>query len=162
MFYIWGMGLKGNKYALGNDGGRPPIYDGSKPEDVERLGKLCLDYFQYIKGVTEEDDILGEGTRPPQPPTVTGLALHLGFSSKSTLYDYGKQYMFSDHIKAALTRIEQYHEIAVSMGEKCTGNIFLLKNFGWHDSVKTDITTNGENLNSAPTIVFKKFKDDEQ
>jgi len=33
-----------------------------------------------------------------------------------------------------LTRIEQYHEIATSMGDKCTGNIFILKNFGWKDT----------------------------
>lgn len=160
-------GSTGNQNALGNDGGRPPIYDGSKEEDVNKVKELCEDYFIYIQGQYDEDEYedapdnfktIKETIRESEPPTVTGLTLHLGFESKSTLYDYAKKSEFSHPIKRALTRIEQYHEKAASMGDKCTGNIFILKNFGWKDTVATEHS--GEVKGLSPTIVFKKFKDE--
>lgn len=137
---------KGNKFALNNNGGRPPIYDESNPDDIERLKDKCETYFNSLKEF--------------QPPTITGLTLHLGFCDKSTLYDYSKNKVFTHYIKGAITRIEQYHEETTAQGDKCTGNIFILKNMGWHDTVKQDVTTGGEKINASPTIVFKKFKDE--
>ena len=93
-----------------------------------------------------------------RPPTVTGLTLHLGFESKDTLYSYAKKDGFSYPIKRALLEIEEYHEIATAGGDKCTGNIFILKNFGWKDTI--DTKHSGEIKTSEPTIVFKKFKDE--
>lgn len=140
---------EGNKNALGNEGGRPPYFDASKPEDVERLDNLCEKYFDEL---TKINMVRLEGT-PNKPPTVTGLSLFLGFDSKSTLYDYSKKVEFSHSIKKALTIIEQYHEEQVAYGDKCTGNIFVLKNFNWRDSI--DHTTGGEKLPSnAPTLVI--------
>lgn len=138
---------KGNKNALGNEGGRPPYYDASKPEDIERLNDKCKTYFDTLK--------------ENQPPTVTGLSLHLGFDTKTTLYEYAKKVEFSNSIKRALTSIEQYHEEATAFGDKCTGNIFVLKNFGWRDT--TDLTNNGKDLpsNTPATIIFKKYNDNE-
>lgn len=154
----------GNDFAVGNNGGRPPIYDESNIDDVNKLANLCESYFEYIKGESKENKIEIEPNvfetkttwaRQPEPPTVTGLTLYVGFSSKSTLYDYAEKQEFSDSIKRALTKIEQYHEIATSYGEKCTGNIFVLKNFGWKDNQGIDHTTNGKDLNNTATqIVF--------
>lgn len=139
------MGVIGNKNAIGNEGGRPPYYDASKPEDVAKLKELCENYFSTLKET--------------QPPTVTGLALHLGFESKTTLYNYTQQPEFLNPIKRVLTAIEQYHEESTAGGDKCTGNIFILKNFGWRDT--TDLTSDGKPLpSSAPTIVFKKYDGD--
>lgn len=128
-----------------NPVGRPPIYNPDKKEDINRVAELCKSYFSTLKET--------------QPPTITGLTLHLGFENKSTLYDYAKKEEFSNPIKKVLTAIEQYHEEATAGGDKCVGNIFVLKNFGWVDSVKTDITTNGKDLPTptTPTIVFKKY-----
>lgn len=130
-----------------NKGGRPPIYESTEENHAEVKG-LCDSFFEYIKGESkalpkkdpedEDEPLRFEIIRNPEPPTVTGLTLHLGFESKNTLYDYAKKDGFSDSIKRALTRIEQYHEIAVSMGDKCTGNIFVLKNFNWHDTIQTE------------------------
>lgn len=106
-------------------GGRPPIYDGKNKSDIDKVAQLCESYF----------DEVGTGS----PPTVTGLTLHLGFENKSTLYDYAKKAEFSNSIKRALTRIEHYHETQVAFGEKCTGNIFVLKNFDWKDSKTIDL-----------------------
>lgn len=127
-------------------GGRPPIYDSNKEEDVNKVEELCKSYFDTLKEF--------------QPPTVTGLTLHLGFDAKSTLYEYAKKDKFSNPIRKVLTAIEQYHEESTAHGDKCTGNIFILKNFGWRDT--TDITTAGEKLpSSTPTIVFKDISSSE-
>jgi len=142
---------EGNQYALGNNGGRPPIYDPNKEEDIKKVAELCEDYYEWIKG---------EGERTSEPPTVTGLALHLGFHSKSTLYEYADKVEFSNSIKRALMGIEKYHEIATSMGDKCTGNIFILKNFGWKDTQAFDHTTNGKEMPATTSIVFKKYEDE--
>jgi len=142
-------------------GGRPPIYDGNDEADISKVVDLCDSFFEYIKGESKEDEFEYEPgkfetrtftVRSPEPPTVTGLTLHLGFENKSTLYDYAKKPEFSNPIKRALTKIEQYHEIAVSMGDKCTGNIFVLKNFNWKDT--QDVTHKGNISNLPPQIVF--------
>jgi hypothetical protein len=146
---------KGNKNGIGH--GRPPIYE-QTPENVEIVSNLVDDYFEYIKGEYEEND--GEETikdpqtgleetrkykyqhwiRKSEPPTVTGLTLHLGFADKSTLYDYSKKDCFSHSIKRGLVRIEQHHEFKIADGDRCTGNIFALKNFGWVDRIHQDIS----------------------
>lgn len=138
---------EGNQNAVGNNGGCPPYFDGNNPEDVEKLSNLCIEYFEQLPAVNE-------------PPTVTGLTLFLGFDCKQTLYNYAKKIEFLDPIKRALTKIEQYHEIATSMGDKCTGNIFILKNFGWKDTINTEHS--GEIKNTGtPSIVFKKFNNEQ-
>lgn len=133
----------GNTNALGNKGGFPPYYNAENEEDIEKVKSLCEEYFEYIQGEYKEDEfesepdvfeIKKEWIRRPEPPTVTGLTLFLGFESKTTLYEYAKKIEFQNPIKRALTKIEQYHEIQASMGDKCTGNIFILKNFGWKDT----------------------------
>ena len=153
----------GNQNAVGNNGGCPPYYDANNLEDIEKVASLCLEYFDYIQGEYKEDEfevdpeeyeVRKQTIRNAEPPTVTGLTLYLGFEAKSTLYEYAKKVEFSNPIKRALLKIEQYHEIATSMGYKCTGNIFILKNFGWKDT--TSMEHSGEiKGNGEPTkIIF--------
>ncbi len=151
-----------------NLGGRPPIYE-STQESFDKVEELCKSFFEYIKGEyhTEEQEYekgkfkdVTITDRNPQPPTVTGLALHLGFESKDTLYSYAKKDGFSYSIKKALTLIEQYHEIQVAYGDKCTGNIFVLKNFNWKDSQAVEHSGNVSNL--PPQITFVDADDEVQ
>lgn len=109
-----------------NLGGRPPIYEPTE-ENFVKVAKLCESYF----------DTIGD-----KPPLVTGLTLHIGFESKSTLYEYAKKDGFSNPIKKALTRIEMFHETATAYGDKCVGNIFILKNFNWKDTQAIDLSGN--------------------
>jgi len=125
---------------MDNLGGRPPIYEPTE-ENFAKVAELCLSYFEH------DNDAL-----VVNPPTVTGLTLHLGFESKDTLYSYAKKDGFSYPIKRALLNIEQYHEIATAGGDKCTGNIFILKNFGWKDTQELNHKGNVSNL--PPQIVF--------
>lgn len=100
--------------------GRPRIYD-----DPDELEKQCDLFFE---GETK--------------PTVTGLALFLGFASKQSLYDYQENEQFSYPIKKALTKIEQAHEKNL-FGTTVTGSIFALKNMGWKDKVEQDLNVHG-------------------
>lgn len=150
----------GNKNAVGNGGGRPPIHT-----DPKAVDNLIADYFEWIEGESEETEEIeynpetGTETtkstikwiRKPEPPTVTGLSLHLGFANKSSLYDYADKVEFSYSIKKAVSRIEKFHEIAITKGDKCVGNIFALKNFGWKDRTHHEVTGN-------QTIVWKEEK----
>jgi len=121
-----------------NLGGRPPIYEPTE-ENFAKVALLCDSYFRTL-----ENEL--------RPPTVTGLTLHLGFESKDTLYAYSKKDGFSYPIKRALLNIEEYHEIATAQGDKCTGNIFILKNFGWKDTQSVDHSGNISSL--PPQITF--------
>lgn len=149
---------EGNNYAVGY--GRPPIYEDTE-DSVKTINELIKQYFEWIEGEEgqrEVEFINNNGDketikenywiRRPEPPTVTGLTLHLNFADKSTLYDYSKKQSFSHSIKKALTRIEKYHETKTSYGDKCTGNIFVLKNFGWVDrqEIKQTIQDNRQEI----------------
>lgn len=132
----------GNQYAIGNNGGRPPHY-----ETPEELTTACDAYFEYILGEfhTEKQAVLNPETeqtemkdvkvwdRFPEPATVTGLALYLGFCHRSSLDDYSKKEEFSHIIKKARSRVEHAYEKNL-YADKPTGAIFALKNMGWVDA----------------------------
>ena len=106
---------KGNKYALGNNGGRPPKY--KTPEEMQ----VKIDeYFNWI--ATTEDECI----------TWTGLALYLGFCSRTALTDYGNKKEFKYTIKKALMIVEHHYESLNQKGGGA-GAIFALKNFNWKD-----------------------------
>jgi hypothetical protein len=146
----------GNKYALGNSGGRPARFD-----TPEALAEAVDAYFLYIQGEyhTEKRKWKNEDTgktetidqivwdRHPEPATVTGLCLFLGFASRSSLDDYEARQEFSDFIKRARMRVEHAYEMKLH-GDKNTGAIFALKNMGWKD--KTEVESKNVNLNSEP------------
>ena len=115
-------GDKENKYALGNQGGRPPIYN--SPIDYENK---CFDFFQHCIEVKEK-------------PTITGLELYLGFCSRGTLNEYAKKDKFSDITKRAMLTVENSYENGGN-----TIDIFALKNMGWKDKVETDNTNRNYN-----------------
>ncbi len=119
--------------------GRPRIYD-----SVEELDQAIEDYFMPESEIDATSkmgpDKFKIGVREPiQKPTVTGLALALGFADKTTLYEYRDRPEFSYSIKRALTMIEQYHEEGLS-DNNVAGRIFALKNMGWKDKSETEIT----------------------
>lgn len=92
----------------------------------------------------------------PDHPTQTGLALHLGFESRQSLFDYKERQDFSYTIKRALSRIDNEHEKRLYEG-KNTGSIFYLKNRGWSD--KSEIEHSGEL--KLPTLTVEVVEPDE-
>lgn len=69
--------------------------------------------------------------------TITGLAMHLGFESRQSLYDYEKREGFSYIIKKARLYVENAYEYQLQFGNS-TGAIFALKNMNWTDKVQNE------------------------
>lgn len=66
--------------------------------------------------------------------TITGLALALGFASRSSIYDYVEKPAFTYILKSAVLRIENAYEGRLIKGKgSAAGGIFVLKNLGWVD-----------------------------
>lgn len=82
-------------------------------------------------------------------PTVTGLALALGFNSRQTLMNYQVKKEYMDTIKKAKTLIEHYYEKGVVEGDihPATG-IFILKNFEWKDTFEVNTNNQPEQLHA--------------
>lgn len=79
------------------------------------------------------------------PYTITGLALALD-TSRETLLDYQDKEEFSDTIKKAKIKCQNYVEKSL-LTNNPAGAIFNLKNnYGWKDKTETDLTTDGERI----------------
>ena len=99
-------------------GGRP-----LKFQSVEEMEEKIQDYFNN----TKEEEL-----------TITGLALALD-TDRHTLINYQNKDEFFHTIKKAKTRIENSYEKSLRKNGR-TGDIFALKNFGWHDKVENEIS----------------------
>lgn len=129
----------GNIFALGNDGGRPAKY-----KNAEELNNKIIEYFEsYINCDFKEEKqpVLGH------KPTITGLALYLGFESRQSFYDYIKKEEFSYVLKKASLYVEMQYEMLLE-SKAATGAIFALKNMGWVDRKEV------ENVNEKTKFVF--------
>jgi hypothetical protein len=103
--------------------GRPPFY--STVEDLQ----IAIDgYFDSYLVMHRER------------PTITGLALYLGFTSRQAILNYQEKPEFVDAIKKAKLRVEAAYEQAMFSGN-AAGPIFALKNFGWTDKQEIDQKT---------------------
>jgi hypothetical protein len=115
--------------TYGNTMGRPPKF--TNPDELEKLGN---EYFEITK---KNSDYI----------TLTGLALHLGFCDKCSIYDYEKKPDFSHSIKQLRLQVENAYEKSLCKNGR-SGDIFALKNFGWIDKTEVDSTNTNRNLNA--------------
>lgn len=144
----------GNKNALGNDGGRPPMYS-----SAEEMQKKVDEYFEF--GANKKTFYTKEGDEYQVPVyTVTGLAYYLGFSTRQSLLDYAEKVEFVDVIKRAKLRIEMAYEEGLQF-PNCTGHIFALKNMGWNDKQEVDHTSKGEKISITPIEWVKSGNKDQ-
>jgi len=99
-----------------NKVGRPAKY-----KTPEELQKAVDSYFQNNDRIT-----------------LSGLALHLGFESRQTLYNYAERDEFLDIIKKARMTVEASYEDRLIYESNATGVIFALKNMDWTDKQQTE------------------------
>ena len=136
-------------------GGRPPRY-----KTVEEIQEKIDRYFEECKGRVlkdEEGHAIHDKYGVPmivdeRPPTITGLALALGFTSRQALLNYQAKKEFVDTISRAKAVVERYAEERLfdkdgANGAKCS----LANNFwGWKErqqidaEVKNDVVINIE------------------
>ncbi len=131
--------------------GRPPKY-----ETVEQLEEIIDKYFDECVPTPLMDNdghaLTNQKGYPIfqlNPPTLTGLALALGYCSRQSIYDNeGKNDEFSYAIKKARLRCEHYLEKYTLSGDiPAAAGIFGLKNHGWSDKQEIDHTTKGQAIN---------------
>jgi len=159
---------KGHKYSVGNHGGRPPVF-----KTPQSLAKKINEYFHYIEGDFHievkrmENEETGKIERIkvkvcdrfPEPATITGLTLFLGFANRQSLYDYGSTNKFSGIIARARTRVEHEYEKKLE-GKGARGAAFALKQMGWSDRqevIQTSVSTN-TNVNYNTTLSPDEIK----
>lgn len=111
-----------------------------KWKSVKAMQKAIDAYFEACKG----EPIIGEDGLPmcdkygqpfiinSKPPTVTGLALSLGFTGRQALIDYQGRPEFADTVTRAKSRCEEYAESRLYDKDGANGAKFSLGcNFGW-------------------------------
>lgn len=122
--------------------GHPPKY-----ATVEEMQAVIDRYFEDCKG----EPIIGDDGMPildkfgqpfiihQRPPTVTGLALALGFTSRQALLNYQAKKGFVDTVTRAKARIEAYAEERLFDRDGQRGAEFSLRyNFRWVNDEKKD------------------------
>lgn len=92
------------------------------------------------------DDYLAFCVANEEPITWTGLALHLGFSSRQSIDEYLEYAGFSDSVKRAKMIVENAYEKRLQ-GSNPTGAIFALKNMNWRDKIEQEISGSGFAIN---------------
>ena len=141
--------------------GRPPKYKTS-----EEIQKKIDEYFEECKGKILEDPAgkpyLDKYGMPiiydQHPPTVTGLALALGFCSRQALLNYQGKQEFNDTITRAKAYVERYAEERLFDKDGANGAKFsLANNFeGWKEKREIDA-----DVNSTVNINIELDDDDE-
>lgn len=124
--------------------GRPPKYD--SPEQMQEIIEA---YFRDCEGYmlkdNDEEIVFDKYGQPvivgAKPPTITGLALALGFSSRQALLNYQAKAKFVDTITRAKSRVEEYAETRLFDKDGATGAKFsLANNFkGWAEKVEAEV-----------------------
>lgn len=120
--------------------GRPPKY-----KSVKEIEGKIEDYFRQCEGEILKDDngkpILNKWGKPvivgKTPPTVTGLALALGFTNRLDLLRYQGKPEFCNAITRAKSRVEAYTETRLFDKEGSNGAQFSLRNNfkGWNGEI---------------------------
>lgn len=145
--------------------GRPPKY-----KSADEIQGLIDDYFTACKGRPLLDDDgkprLDKWGHPimldAHPPTVTGLALALGFASRQGLLNYQGKKDFVDTITRAKTLVERYTEERLFDRDGTRGAIFSLQNnfAGWHgEKQQQKEDTPEERLSDALDAIVQAVKD---
>lgn len=147
-----------NKYV-----GRPPKF-----RTKEEIQVKIDAYFKECDGELLMDDngnpVCTPKTglvyiKPPKPPTVTGLALALGFASRQSLMEYQCKKEFADTIIRAKSRIEEYAEARLFDRDGVNGAKFsLINNFrGWGEKPEQEQDT-GSNMVALAEILMRPGK----
>lgn len=119
-----------------SEAGRPPKF-----KTVEELEEKIEEYFNYCDETIIDNKVITNAISVPitKPYTISGLCVYLNIC-RDTLCEYEKNIIFSDTIKNAKSKIENYVEENSLTGKlNPTVSIFNLKNnFGWKDKHEID------------------------
>ncbi len=150
---------------MANVGGKPPKYK-SKEEIQQKIDQ----YFEDCKGEpligADGNPMLDKWQNPimigQKPPTVTGLALALGFTGRQALLNYQAKKEFVDTITRAKSRVEEYAESRLFDRDGSNGAQFSLRNNfkGWNDTEEKRLENEREKLSLERRKVDSQIKED--
>lgn len=138
-------------------GGRPPKY-----RTAEEMQAAIDAYFTSCDGhpimdhegypiMDKNGDVILVGQKPP---TITGLALALGFTSRRALLDYQGKREFLHTITRAKSRIEEYAEGRLFDRDGQRGAEFSLRcNFRWSAEAKTEDDEEETGIAELPAVM---------
>lgn len=148
--------------------GQPPYYD--TPEQMQNRIDL---YFFACKYNNHKDENmlvnLPDTARKMvkevenKRPTVTGLALALGFTSRAALLNYQNTDKFFNTVIKAKSRIEAYVEEQLFEGNAVGAKFSLTNNFDlWENKTSQDINQRyvdkkGEDLSTNDLKILEKY-----
>ncbi len=135
------------------------------------LDALIAQYFEYIEGEYQlvQQEVKGAGgkikkteekvwLREPEPPTLTGLALYLGFNSKQEFEVWETKARYGAPLKRARLRIESIYEKKLHF-HSSSGAVFALKNImGWSERTEDNVTTTESDNTLKVEIVQSDIK----
>lgn len=134
-----------------------------KWKSVKAMQEAIDAYFESCKGekLTDDDgNLVRDKYGVPiivdaKPPTVTGLALALGFTGRQALIDYQNRPEFTDTVTRAKAMCEEYAERRLYDKEGANGAKFSLScNFGWKAADST------EERGESGVVLMPEVKDD--
>ncbi len=119
-----------------------------KYKSTKAMQEIIDQYFRDCEGTPLRDEtgeiVFDKYGQPvitgERPPTVTGLALALGFTSRQALLNYQSKDGFVDTVTRAKSRIEAYAEERLFDRDGVNGAKFSLSNNfkGWSDKVNLE------------------------
>lgn len=131
------------------DVGRPKKY-----KTAAEMQTAIDKYFEDCKGEMIKDDdgvpVLNKYGEPviinAKPPTITGLALAIGFNSRQALLNYQDNKDFNDTVTRAKSIVEAYAEARLFDKDGANGAKFSLANNykGWAEKSQIDIGNTGD------------------
>ena len=151
--------MEERKIALWHFWWRPAIYN-----TIEELELSIDDYFNIF---TLEENIIYLQDKQwnmtwwdfKRVPSVTWLALHLGFKSRQSLIDYDWRAEYSDTIKKAKLFVENFNEERLLQWKGYWPWIMfnLKNNFDWKDKSEVDNINKNVDLNDTLTDEQKRL-----
>ena len=133
-------------------------------EDPELMQQSIDSYFETRKPSVMLDidgnqivDAKGFPKMKVNPPSLTGLCLWLGYSSKGAILDgIKKNDGFSNVLQAARLRCENYVEESGMTGDTSPQfATFLLKNYDWKDKHEVEMTAPVPDDDAAKSVLAK-------
>ena len=110
-------------------------------------------YFTKTHGGRQRKAMAGKKATPEQfQPTITGLALSLGFNSRLEFKKFEKHPELGHLLQRARLRIEAFYERKLHEQTR-SGAIFALKNLGWNDKQDSEQTVDETDKNARILLV---------
>src|SRR5215217_2244999 len=112
-------------------------------KNAEELRALVDEYFRSIEGKYEQVEKPSKKADEPaatqkvtiresEPPTMAGLAFHLGFNSRDEFDKLERAGKYAAILKRARLRVEVAYEKKLHQ-QSSSGALFALKSMGWND-----------------------------